>query len=806
MIREGDIEADASIRALYIDDDETLVNLTQQFLETNYPSIDVETTTAAEDALQLIATDAFDAVVCDYQMPKMDGLDVLEWVRTEYGSDLPFILFTGRGRESVAIEALNLGADRYLEKRGDPTSRYGVLAEAIKQEVDHHRTQRRLQKREENLQITLESIGDAVITTDDDGRITQMNPVAESLTGWDSEDAVGRALPEVFEIISEATREPEPDPARKVLETGTIVGLANGTILVRKDGTERFIADSASPIESPDGETIGVVIVFRDITDEYRTQKRQRRQRRAIIDLAVDEDITSGNFRAGVRTITETAAETLEVDRVGIWLFEDGNSRLRNVDLYDRSTGEHESDDELTASEYPAYFEALESHRAVDAHEARTDPRTAELRDGYLEPLGITSMLDAGIRSGGDVIGIVCHEHVGEPREWTDDELRFAGEIADQFLRLRTNRQQRAYERALEELHNIATDITTFETPTGVSKRTIEVAETILEFDLCVISLEADGMLPIRALSEDVPPDGATTMSVEEGIVGKTYRTGQTYVFDDVRSAEDANPQGPYRSALSVPIGDHGVFQAVSGSVGAFDDDDVELAELLVAHAAQALDRLASEQELREQNERLEEFAGVLSHDLRNPLNVAEGRLELLADQCDSDHLAHIEQAHDRMQRLIEDLLELARKGQTVTEPGPVDLHETVAGCWHNVDTAEGTLLNEVDATIEADEGRVKQLLENLVRNAIEHGGSDVTVRVGELSRGFYVEDDGVGIPSEEHSRVFETGYTTSEDGTGFGLAIVKRIADAHGWDLTVTESAEGRSRFEIRGVDRLDR
>jgi len=802
MAQHPDSETAASIRVLYIDDEPGLLELTREFLESRTARISVETTASAREGLDMVAGGDFDAVVCDYQMPEMDGLAVLETLREDRGDDVPFIIFTGRGREEVAIEALNLGADRYLRKGGDPTSQYEVLARAIEQEVDHYRTQRRLRRREEHLRITLESIGDAVIVTDVDGQITRLNAVAEELTGWDADAAVGRPLPEVFEILNQETREPEPDPARKVLETGRTVGLANGTVLVRKDGSERFIADSASPIESGDGEVLGVVIVFRDVTDQYRARTRQRRQRETTIDLALDDDITRGDFDSGTRTITEAAAETLDVDRVGLWLFEDGNSVLRNVDLYEASTDSHEAGATLTADEYPEYFDALESHRAVDATDARTDPRTAELCEGYLEPLGITSLLDATIRSGGECIGVLCHEHTGDPREWTEDELRFAGEVADQVRRLLNNRRRHEHEQALKELHGIATDITTFDGREEICQRTIAAATNLLDFEKCVINLESDGMLPIAAISDGTPPEGATTMSVEEGIVGETYRTGESFRFDDLRESAVANPQGPYRSALSIPIGDHGVFQTVSDRVGFFDEDDRELAELLVSHTAQALDQLESERELRERNERLDEFARVVSHDLRNPLNVAEGRLELAREDCDSDHLDDVARAHDRMASLIGDLLALAREDGATVEIEPVDLGAVARRCWENVDTARASLAVEADRRVRADEGRLQQLLENLVHNAVEHGGADVTVTVGELDDGFYVADDGPGVPPDAREDVFEMGYSTNEDGTGFGLAIVKRIAESHDWTVAVTDGADGGARFEVTGVD----
>jgi signal transduction histidine kinase len=209
-----------------------------------------------------------------------------------------------------------------------------------------------------------------------------------------------------------------------------------------------------------------------------------------------------------------------------------------------------------------------------------------------------------------------------------------------------------------------------------------------------------------------------------------------------------------------------------------------------------------SERELREQNERLEEFARMVSHDLRNPLNVAQGRLALAREECDSEHLVAVDRAHERMGALIDDLLALSQKGEHGRETEPVALAETVEECWQTVETESATFSVDTDRTILADRSRFKRLLENLIRNAIQHGGHNVAVMIGDLTDGFYVEDDGPGIPESERKLVFESGYSTSSDGIGLGLLIVEQVVDTHGWTIRVREGAFGGARFEVTGVD----
>lgn len=206
---------------------------------------------------------------------------------------------------------------------------------------------------------------------------------------------------------------------------------------------------------------------------------------------------------------------------------------------------------------------------------------------------------------------------------------------------------------------------------------------------------------------------------------------------------------------------------------------------------------------LKEREARLEEFAGIVSHDLRNPLSVATARLELAQEAHDSEHLAHAQQALDRMEQLIQNLLTLAR---TDGDPGnrtPVSLPSVVHAAWESVDTAEASLVVDTDRTVEANRTRLQQLFENLVRNAVEHNptaeSDGLTVRVGPLDGGFFVEDNGVGIPPDRRENLF-TG--SRSEFTGLGLRIVQRVVEAHGWTIEAAESDDGGARFEIRGVE----
>ena len=267
----------------------------------------------------------------------------------------------------------------------------------------------------------------------------------------------------------------------------------------------------------------------------------------------------------------------------------------------------------------------------------------------------------------------------------------------------------------------------------------------------------------------------------------------------------------------------------------------------VVGYLFLADERVERRRRLERQRERLDEFSRVVSHDLRNPLSVVVGNVELareLDGEAAPERLDRALDALDRVDDLISDLLTLAREGKTVRTAEPTDLRSVVESAWQTVGgPADAALVVEGPlGTVTCDGDRLRQALENLFRNAIEHGspeGADslsadaadggaqpsdavapgvssfrsgaaanrtetedgdaaVRLRVARTNDGFRVADDGPGIDPDQRDAVFEPGHTTTPDGTGFGLAIVDRIATAHGWTVSVTESREGGACFEF--------
>jgi PAS domain S-box-containing protein len=375
-----------------------------------------------------------------------------------------------------------------------------------------------------------------------------------------------------------------------------------------------------------------------------------------------------------------------------------------------------------------------------------------------------------------------------------------------------TDRKQR--EESLNALQEVARDLMNAQDKQAVAEQAVETARSVLDQPINGLWLQDSDekvLQPAAMTAEATEVVGALpTYSGGESLSWEAFTANEIRIYDDVRShPERINAETPIRSEIIIPLGEHGVMNMGATEPATFSEVDASLARVFGKTVEAALDRADREQQLRNQrsrlqrqNDRLDKFTSVVSHDLQNPLQVADGRIKLAQEECESPHLAEATDALARMEALIEDLLTVAREGTKVQETEPTTLGVVAEESWGCVETGDATLQSGTEHTIQADPSRLRQLFENLIRNAVVHGGEDVTVRTGELEDGFYVADDGPGIPAEERDKVFEVGYSTTVEGTGFGLNIIEEIVEAHGWEIRVTDSEDGGARFEITGVE----
>ncbi|MDS0300475.1 PAS domain S-box protein [Halogeometricum sp. S1BR25-6] len=909
-----------TVRVLHVDDDPAFVDLTATHLERR-GGFEVVTETDPSAVLDRLAdanagknevrtepggrAAAVDCVVSDYEMGETTGIDLLRRVREHY-EELPFVLLTSRGSEEVASEAISAGVTDYIQKR-TRGEQYELLANRIRNAVEHYRTERRLRESEALYRTVVERTHDAIYIYQGD-RFRFVNRRVRELTGYEESELRERAVWDLLHPDDEARVRRIAE--RRTSDDGEAPSRYTARV-VRKNGeTVRCTFDVQRIRYEGEPATLGTV---REMSDEERAEERFQ----ALIERSTDlvttvdregivryqspsserilgiepEDVVGKNVRSFVHPADETrvratferlhesTGSTVETMRFrarhadGSWVWLESVARADPVESIDgvvvnsRDVTER-LEYEQRLRRYESLVESVRQGACIVGTDRRfsfvnrvieswTDMPAEEFVGRPASALRDADVLDdEGFRRVSASIDRILggereHERHRLPanlpsdvehievdlsplHERLSDDFEGAGTAAEtESIRgvvvvVTDVTAQARYQERLSALHSASRELTAARTYDDVARVVSDAAENILGYPLAGAAFydEDRDALVTRALS-DAAAETIEKREVPrgEGIAWRVFESGEAEVFDDVSADPDAlNAETQVRSEVIFPIGEEGVLMAGSWEPDDLDDSRVSLTRLLASNADAALERVQREQllrrrerELEYQNEQLEQVASVVSHDLRNPLNLASGQVELLranhaagGDDAVAERLTRIGEAHRRMRRIIEDMLDLARNGQPVEELETVLLGSVVRAAWETATAGNDATLETPDGlgTIEAHEGRVRQLFENLFRNSVEHGatssrngsGDAVTVRVGRLTDGgFFVEDDGDGIPEADREDVFDPGVSTNPDGTGLGLGIVRTIAHAHGWNVTVGESESGGARFEIQ-------
>ena len=319
----------------------------------------------------------------------------------------------------------------------------------------------RLIESDSYLSAVLDTVGEGIITIDSSGAVVMVNREFENIWGYGRDEVIGQNL---TMLMPAKYRDAHAAGLSRYMETRTPSVLGKRLELegLKKDGTafplEIYISET-----SVEGEIFFTAAV-RDITDfkkaaeGLRDEAILRKRNEVLLGLSRSGALEQGDLERMLLEITEAAADTLGVDRVNVWLYNDARTKIHCIEHFDLRDGTHSDGYELAASDYPVYFKALENERIIAAHDAARDPRTSEFADPYMKMYGITSMLDAPIRLKGRMVGLICHEHVGPSRVWTPGDQNFASSAADLIsLALEARERKRAEQLLRENEHKFRT-------------------------------------------------------------------------------------------------------------------------------------------------------------------------------------------------------------------------------------------------------------------------------------------------------------------------------------------------------------
>jgi PAS domain S-box-containing protein len=829
-----------TMSVLVVDDNADLVDVVAEFLEREHDAIDATTASSTDDALATIRDGRPDCVVSDYDMPRTNGLDLLREVR-ETHPKLPFILFTGKGSEEIASEAISAGVTEYLQK-GTATEQYTVLANRIERAVSERRAREQQAETERRFATLIENLpGMAYRCRNERGwPMEYVSDGCKDLTGYPADKLESGEVDWSEEVLHPEDREAMWDSVQRAMDADEPFQVTYR--IHHADGDVRWCWERGRAVETVDGTRVLEGFIT-DITPRKRREEELRAERdftesalNALDDMffVVDPE-TQKLVRWNDRVPERTGYTDSEMATMQAMEFIVEEDRDRAIEAMARAARDGTTTVELDVLAADGQYIPYEFRGTLihgegsdrvgiatvgrDISEQKTREHTLEryrtLVENVADPMyvlnpeGTIQMVNSAMV---DHLGYSREQLVGEsarvfmPEEDFNRGTQVVADIVDSDAE-----ECKTWELQVETRDG---DVTLHENKTAILRedgefvgsvgvvreitqrkareRELQRFETIVQaVGDPVYALDEDGILTFvnDAMAEmtgyDV--DALVGTHIETIISEEGAKTGEHLIQEMLADPENRaqtfevsvltsdGERIPSEFHIALLPADDGQFRGTAGIIR-----DIEAR--------------------KEREERLERFASVVSHDLRSPLNVVFGQVELAREHAELAELDSIEEAANRMDVLIEDLLTLARQGQTVGDIEDVSLSSVAERAWQSVDSADATLDSWATVTVSADRERLRELLENLFRNSVEHGREDVTITIGRLDddEGFYVADDGPGIPEAERDDVFEHGYTTNEYGTGFGLSIVERIAHAHGWTVHLTKSETGGARFEF--------
>ncbi len=859
------------MEVLLVDDERSLLDQAKIFLEKEEPKLNVSTASSAKNGLESLDKEDFDVIVSDYKMPEMDGLEFLKEVKKNREMDIPFIVFTGKGREEVAMKALNLGADRYLRKGGDPRSQYGVLAQAIKQEREHKETKKRLQKTYRRFKAIFNDPTTFLGILDKDGTLLSANQASLEFIGADEKEVEGKKFWNTPWWDHSEQLQNRLKEAVKKTSSGDYDQFE--AYHVGEKGEDIFVDFHIRPVKDKDGEIISLIVEGNEITKRKEMEDELKRKEVYLehtpeFIVALDEE---GEIKYWSPSPSDLGFDSLELDDLvenNVFDFIHPKDRETTIDIFNKAVekpgevfsaeirGKAEEDwiwfevRAISLLEDPEVESVIVTGREIQKRKENQKKLEAERKKrktlldnipGYALILEKDSreivFSNEKAREVGAVPGERCYEKIAERDDpcpfckmleiWETEEQReieveyegryyygiwrpytedlYVHYIFDITERKEADRRVRKTKEKLERLQQASADLETCESKEEIYAKAIEVAEDILEFDWCVINTPEKDRLVKKKASKNYPDEESSYLLIDDSVAGKAFLENGSFLTPRIDEVEKASPtMDDYRSGITVPIGKFGVFQAISSAEDDFDEDDLIMAELLIVHVNEALNRIESK--------KTEEFLNsMLRHELKNKSSIVQGYLQLIEEHdLDEEMESLIEKAIEanKVEReTIEKIRKLREIQDAVKERADlVQVIEDVIGVKKEI-VEDFELELETDLpSLEIQAGPfLEELVENLVDNSIRHShGSLVKISIEEKENEVLcrVEDDGKGIPDEMKDKIFERGFKKGDNagsGSGLGLFLVKEIVESYGGIIEVKDSDLGGARLDIK-------
>jgi PAS domain S-box-containing protein len=664
------------------------------------------------------------------------------------------------------------------------------------------------------LDVTLASIGDGVIVTDAAGRVTFLNPVAEQLTGWSAAEARNASFAEVFRIVNEYTGASVDHPVAKVIKSGGIVGLANHTLLVSRDGRRIPIDDSGAPIRY-EGALVGIVVVFRDVTERRRAE-RERARLAAIVEGS--DDAIASKTLDGIVTSWNPAAARL----FGYAPDEVIGKSIRLIIPPELQAEEDAILGQLRRGERVDHFETV--RLAKDGTRLDVSLTVSPIRDPSGAIVGASKILR----------NITARKRSAERLREEIQVRELLGNAAQAVIGAQLD-----LERVVQVITDAAREITGAAFGAFFYNIRDGRGESYRVYTISGAPLEAFSRFPQPRNTRVFGPTFRGEASVRSADITADPRYGHNPPYYGM-------PEGhlPVRSYLAVPV------KAASGEVigglffghpepGVFTERAEQLVAAVAAQAAVAVEsarahqalqreidqRKKAEQALSEANRQKDEFLAMLAHELRNPLSPIRNATELLSHMLPSDSdvqtvLGMLKRQGEHLSRLVDDLLDVSRitTGRIHLKCKPTDLAAVITQAMETVESQVREKQHRVSITalsyeplyVEGDFARLVQCVGNILANAIKYteAGGEILVRTrGDKDSAFIeISDTGGGIPPELLPHVFDLFVQNdrtldrAQGGLGVGLAVVKRLIEMHKGEVTARSEGLGRgSTFEMR-------